>query len=134
MLTWFRIRRRQNRFARIVAANAAALWAVLALNPCFATPVPPPVAMPDCPHAAAMVMPDCDAFAGLKCELPEPFAVNSAAAGAPLDLAAVFIPVTLHTLAVPVRISVQAHAIVPGASPPTGCTVSARLRHCVFQI
>ena len=133
MLTWFRIRRRQNHFARIVAANAVALWAVLALNPCFATPIAPPVSMPDCPHAAAMVMAGCDAFAGLKCELPEPFAVNSAA-GASLDLAAVFIPVTLHTVAVPVRISVQAHAIAPDASPPAGCTVSARLRHCVFQI
>lgn len=139
----FRIRRRQRRGVRLLVANAFALWAALALNPCFVAsadmnmPTQPFAAaqadmpaMPDCPYAAAPIAPDCDVLANLDCELPEPFAAQLSA----LDAAPVFIPVVLHTLA-PAASATAGRYVAISDNPPTPLNpVSAHLRHCVFLI
>lgn len=144
LLRWFRGRRRQRHGARLLAANVFALWAVMALNPCFtasaqtarAMPQSSPQAMsasmPDCPQAAAMVAPDCDVWANLECELPEPFAANLAPLAS--DAAPAFIPIVLHLSAPPVAPRLFHSAPTAESSPPAAYAVCARLRHCVFLI
>lgn len=146
MLTWMRTHRRQSRFARMIAANLVALWAVLAVNPCFAafpaatpsanTPVhmsaAMPADMPNCEYAGAMpaqAMPDCDVFAILECELPQAFA--AAHAGDPVPP---FLPVMLYTAAPAARVMHDAAFPIETAAPPPSRTPTARLRHCVFLI